>query len=355
MIPRFRRLNLRRSPRKIFQIVLTLLVLSGVSACETGPDKRERARHFVLAAVDPLPEDRNLHADHYPSSNERRIDLFAPHIQNLGGGYIGVGTDQNFTFIAWAKSEYAWLMDFDYVSVDVNRIHMFFIRQAPGYAEYRELWDRKNRTSSFKLLEDRFGAEPDFYRIRNAWKVAHRNWNDVPERLRELDMMSKRFGLSTFSNNPADYTYIRTMILENRIQAVPGDLKGGVTMQNIAVSARRMEMPIRLVYTSNAEEYMRFPDGMKANMLALPSDAKSLIIRTTTTGTRSVLGYPEGEKFPDDFPFHYNMQPLLVYQAWMRKDGEFRVLDMIKHNRKLEQGLSIQEQTPGQLETAGKQ
>ncbi len=345
----------RRRSYHRWTVWIPLIFVLALSACETGPDKRERARHFVLSAVDSLPEDRNLHADHYPSSNERRIDLFAPHIQNLGGGYIGVGTDQNFTFIAWAKSEYAWLMDFDYVSVDVNRIHMFFIRQAPTYAEYKELWQRKNRKSSFELLEKRFGGEPDFYRIRNAWKVAHRNWNDVPERLRELDMMSKRFGLSTFSNNPADYQYIRTMILDNRIQAVPGDLKGSVTMQNIAMSARRMQVPVRLVYTSNAEEYMRFPDPMKANMLALPADEKSLIIRTTTTGTKHTLGYPEGEKFPDDFPFHYNIQPLLVYQAWMRKDGGFRVLDMIRHNRKLEQGLSIQEQTPGQLETAGKQ
>ena len=336
-----RRFNLAVSPA-----LLVSLILAG---CQSGPDHAELVREFRLPRMDKLTEDRNLHADHYPASNERRIDLFKPHIQGLGGGYVGVGTDQNLTFIAWARSDFAWLMDFDYVSVDVNRIHLFFISQAPTFADFKNLWDRKNKTTSFALLEKRFGNEPDFYRIRNAFKVAHRGWNDVPERLRELDLMIRRFKLDTFVNNPQDYAYIRKMVEENRIQAVPGDLKGEITMREIGDAARRMNVPIRVLYTSNAEEYMRFPEPMRKNLLGLPVDQKSVIIRTTTTGTRQELGWPDGEKFPETFPFHYNIQPMTVFHVWLARGQNFRLLDMIRHSRKLQKGLSVQEKTPDAL------
>jgi hypothetical protein len=348
--------SLSRSPRGIRSLPrVALLVLFATAACESTPDLETRVRQFALSGVDKLTEDRNLHADHYPASNERRIDLFQPHIANLKGGYVGVGTDQNLTFVAWARSDFAWLIDFDYVSVDVNRIHLFFISQAPTFAEFRVLWDRKNRKSSFALLEKRFASEPDFYRIRNAFKVAHRGWNDVPGRLKELDYMVRNFKLETFVNNPADYAYIRAMVLENRIQAVPGDLKGPTTLIAIGDAARRMGMPIRVVYTSNAEEYMRFPEQMRKNLLGLPVDDRGLIIRTTTTGTKNELGFPDGEKYPETFPFHYNIQPLPVFQAWLARGENFRLLDMIRHSRQLAKGMSIQEKTPEALGQSGAQ
>ena len=241
-------------------------------------------------------------------------------------------------------------MDLDYVAVDVNRIHLYFLTQAPTYEEFRKLWDRKNRQTSYKLLEQRFsGDERDWGRIRRAWKVAHRGWNDVPERLRELRYMIRNFQLSTFANNPEDYAYVRTMALEGRIIAVPGDLNGAVTMKGIASRARQMEIPIRVVYMSNAEEYMRFPPNMRENIRALPVDQRSIVIRTATTGAKYVLGYPDGEKFPDKFPFHYNVQPVLVFQEWMNYSEKFKLLDMLRHNRKLQKGLSIQEKTPADL------
>ena len=125
-------------------------------------------------------------------------------------------------------------------------------------------------------------------------------------------------------------------------------------MREIGDAARRMNLPIRVVYTSNAEEYMRFPEQMRKNLLGLPVDAKGLIIRTTTTGTKQELGYPEGEKFPESFPFHYNIQPLTVFQAWLARGVEFRLLDMLRQNRKISQGMSIQETPPPAQPNAAK-
>lgn len=339
--------GLRRVLRSAVGALVAALAFFALS-CESlsdGPAPIEAAPE--LAQYDQLPADRGLHADHYPASNERRIDLFRPYIENLGGGYLGVGTDQNFTFIAWAKSEYAYLMDFDYVAVDVNRIHMYFISISPTYEDFKKLWRRDARQSSNELLEARFGGDPaDWKRIQLAFRVAHRGATDVPERLNELSYMERRFGLRTFSNDPADYQYIRTMIRERRILAIPGDLKGSVTMQGVARKARELDRPIRVVYTSNAEEYFRFPDAMRMNFLSLPVDEEGYLIRTTTTGAKYTLGYPEGEKFPEEFPFHYNIQKLENFKQWMSMGKGFRLLNMLKEARTIEKGFSIVEKTP---------
>ena len=88
----------RFSGRLLFACATALVFL--IPLCRSVPDAEERSRLFQLSKFDTLPEDTNLHADHYPASNERRIDLFRSHLNGLGGGYVGVGTDQNLTFVA---------------------------------------------------------------------------------------------------------------------------------------------------------------------------------------------------------------------------------------------------------------
>ncbi|MCB1327620.1 MAG: hypothetical protein H7A21_08170 [Spirochaetales bacterium] len=330
--------------RKPTRALFALLLLVPLAGYPNELDDQRHA-HFRVQEVDPTPEVRGLRNDHYPASNEMRIDLFRPYVENLGGAYMGVGTDQNLTFIAWARSDYAWLIDFDPVAVYVNRIHLFFISVSPTYQDFRALWDRGNRTRSWQLLEATFGASEDFNRYREAWQVAHRGSSDVPERLNDLDRMARNFGLRTFSNDPADYEYLRWMILNDRIQAIPGDLKGQTSILNISRAARAMFLPIRLVYFSNAEEYMRYPDALKQNIRLLPVDERSLAIRTCSVGARGFLGFPEGEKFPSD-PLHYNLQPLAALQEWMRVPGPFQVVEMLVGHRRLQPGLSIQENLP---------
>ena len=278
--------------------------------------KRNKSKTIpVLAEIDPPTQNRNLFADHYPASNEMRIDLFRPHIENLGGVYLGVGTDQNLTFIAWSKSDYAYLMDFDPVVVAVNRIHLFFIEKSATYAEFKTLWDRKNKKTSLELIKTQFAADPDYKVILQAWEVAHRGATDVPERLRDLYHMEKKLNLKTFTNDPEDYSYIRQMVLEKRITAVVGDLTGSKTMRSIGNAALSLKIPIRVVYMSNAEEYFRFPENFRQNILSLYHDDKSILIRTSTVGSKSI-GFPEGEKFTE-MPFHYNIQTIDNLTEWM--------------------------------------
>ena len=301
-----------------------------------------------LAEVDELPAERNLLGEHYPASNERRIDLFRPRIENLGGGYVGVGTDQNLTFIAWARSSHAWLMDFDAVVVATNRIHFALIEASATAEEMRAHWDPDERDATYALLKAKLGDDPAF---EEAWAVAWKARIGVPTRWKDLDSMSERFGLRTFTNDPKDYAHLRAMVTQGRITAVPGDLKGSKTLLNIARSAEQIGVPIRVLYLSNAEEYMRYPQPLRDNILVLPIDDDGKVIRTATKRARS-LGYPKGEKSLS-YPFHYNVQTLSSFKAWMRFERYLSVSNLLLNATALERGLS--ELTIGPEETALKE
>ncbi|EMO29100.1 hypothetical protein LEP1GSC170_5409, partial [Leptospira interrogans serovar Bataviae str. HAI135] len=90
----------------MFHFKAILFVLTGfiffISTCKTPlpknpwivPSLKEDERLFLA----PLKVDefvsKDLGGRHYPASNELRIDLFKPYIENLEGGYLGAGTDQ---------------------------------------------------------------------------------------------------------------------------------------------------------------------------------------------------------------------------------------------------------------------
>jgi hypothetical protein len=308
--------------------------------------KKDRHQVFLINQFDTLPEKRGLYASHYPISNEMRIDLFMNYIKDIGGGYIGVGTDQNLSFIAKAKSEYVWLMDFDPVVVGVNKIHILFLELAETYPKFRELWEVKNKKTSFELVKKRFENDPNFKYIKTAWEIAAVPVG-VPTRLRDLDFMSKNFGLVSFHNTPEEYTYLRELVLSKKIQAIPGDLTGTVSMKNISDSAKALNIPIRVVYTSNAEEYTKFPQGFRDNVIGLPTDSKSVLIRTITANAKTVFGYPKGEgvRFPTH-PFHYNVHPIDNLKLWLALKTRINLFNMLVKRTEVEKGLTIQNAKP---------
>ncbi len=300
---------------------------------------------LILREYDVLPLNRGLSASHYPASNENRIDLFYDYIKNLAGGYVGVGTDQNFTFIAWARSEYAYLMDFDPVVVRINRIHLYFIDISPDYKAFRNLWIPKDKNASLALIREHFRGDTDCNAILEAYHIATGDWSPVPSRLRSLESLALRHNLKTFVNQPADYDYIRTLVKQGRIQAVPGNLNGQKSFMSINHAFRKLKIPLRVMYTSNAEDYFKsYSKEFRRNILDLPADEKGILIRTCSIGARK-LGFPEGELIPEK-PYHYNIQPLKNMQEWMKTDSIQRVTVMLNSRTEMSRGLSMVKNLP---------
>jgi hypothetical protein len=300
---------------------------------------------FIIQETDPLPSKRGLTAEHYPASNERRIDLFMPYIANLGGGYIGVGTDQNLSFLAKAKSECVWLMDFDPEIVKVNKLHFLLFSKAENYTAYKDFWNVKKKKEMEAKIQEWTGANSKDY--LTAFQLGHLG-GFIPNRLGSLDYMGKKFGLITFSNSPEEFDYIKNLIQKKRIQAVEGNLTGTITLRKIAESAKKMNCPIRLIYTSNAEEYFTYPQEFRDNILALPIDEKGYIIRTISVGAKG-YGFPDGEMFPDTYPFHYNMQKLENLKKWMSLKSPLKVAGMMLGRKAITKGFSEIAKTPEEV------
>lgn len=308
-------------------------------------DLSEKWNGLKLREYDVLPKNRGLSAPHYPASNENRIDLFYEHIKNLGGGYVGVGTDQNFTFIAWARSEYAYLMDFDPVVVCINRIHLHFIDVSPDYPAFRKLWIPKDTSAPLKLIQSHFRNDPDYRKILEAYHIATGQWAPVPWRLRTLEALTSKHSLETFVNRKDDYDYIRALVKKGRIHAVPGNLNGLKTFMNINRAARNLNIPIRVLYTSNAEDYFKsYSKEFRRNILDMPVDDKGLVVRTCSVGAKK-MGFPEGELIPEK-PYHYNIQPLKNMQGWMLLDSVQRVMTILGERTALKRGISVVDRLP---------
>lgn len=278
----------------------------------------------------------SLRAKHYPISNERRLDLFYPFIKNKKGGYIGVGTDQNLILISWAKSDYAYLIDFDWVAVYINKLHLLFISNSNSFEEFKYFWFYKNKQKGQEIIQNKIIDKKEQEKYFYVYKIG---LESMPERFSDLEYITKNFNFISYHNNPEDFNYLKKLIEENKIHPVLGDINGNTILKKIGDSSKKICIPIRILYLSNAEEYYRYPKSFRENISNLFIDEDSLIIRTVTSGALE-FGYPDGEKFKE-IPFHYNIQKIKDLIEWFEEENLW-IYAMLKKNRiELQKGLSF--------------
>ena len=95
------------------------------------------------------------------------------------------------------------------------------------------------------------------------------------------------------------------MLEEGRIRPMLANLLDDAAIAGIAEAARQLEVPIRVLYLSNAEQYWRRYDPQyRQNIAALPFDAEAVLLRTLL-------------RVSIDKDFHYNVQPAENYAQWV--------------------------------------
>ena len=124
----------------------------------SGPLTEAQRAILFGSPEDEVPRKRDgilgMHEEeHYITGNERTLDLFHPHIADVGGGYLGVGTDQAYLFIDWARSDVAWLVDYDAEVQVVHELYRRFFAAAATPDEFLALWSKDGRASAKALLE----------------------------------------------------------------------------------------------------------------------------------------------------------------------------------------------------------
>jgi hypothetical protein len=257
---------------------------------------REDDAPLVLGGVAPSMEGR-----HYFTSNERSLHAFEATIRGKGGGYVGVGTDQAYLFIGWARSEFAWLCDYDPLVVDLHDVYRALLLAAETHDEFLELWSKDGRLLAHEAI-DLHAAEGDRSHLRALYRKQR---STVARRLAEVVVACATAKVPCWLTDAAQYAHVRDLVQHGRTRAMLVDLAGRRGLKGIGHAARKAGIAISVLYLSNAEEYWRlYPDSFRRNVDALPYADDAVVLRTLLIW-----------KVNRDYRYH--VQRAANFQAWL--------------------------------------
>lgn len=280
----------------------------------------EAARAVFLGSAEDEPpvelggvtEERKN--QHYVSSNERTLEAFHPRIRDLRGGYLGVGSDQAYLMIGWARSELAWLIDYDPVVVDIHAIYHALFAAADTPAAFRDLWRVEGKPQAIDAITTA-ATKPD---ARRRELLYRRYRARIAKRLDAVIAGMTAAGVPSFLTDQAQYTYVRELVRAGRVRSLVADLTQTTGVQQLALAATKLAVPVRVVYLSNAEEYWNsLSASFRANILALPVDERSVVLRTLLTWDKNQ-------------DYRYNAQLARNYQQWLAQPWVRTIRDVVR-------------------------
>jgi hypothetical protein len=245
-----------------------------------------------------------------------------------GGAYIGVGPEQNFTYIALTRPKVAFILDIRRHNMIEHLLYRAIFGEARTRSHFLALlvgrpWDAASDPGPSAPVEAVIAhaekSPPDeavfaqsHARLRAAverdmaldaedkktLEVAHRaflkgqldvHFELKPPQgrrypsLRELLAQKDPEGTARgFLATEEAFRFVQTMEREGRVVPVVGDFAGDRAMPGIAAWLSREKIPVSVFYTSNVEQYLLEPkvwSKWARNVAALPTDDKSLFIR----------------------------------------------------------------------------
>ncbi|MGH9340227.1 MAG: hypothetical protein ACRD1R_11745 [Acidobacteriota bacterium] len=268
-------------------------------------------------------------------SNETSYLHVIPLLEELGArgqAYLGVGPDQNFTYIAHLQPEIAFIVD---VRRDNLLQHLYYkslFMKAENRWEYLSYLfgkplpegfrpDESARASDLVSQFRRFSSDADYFQdnLAEFWEMIRR---PAPNLIRKTDAQAlKQVATAFFEDNlslkyrshgrrprpyypsyeqlitetdlkgrPANYLaserhfrFLKKMQEENRIIPVVGDFGGDKALRLVGEFLKEREFKVSAFYLSNVEFYLyrseTFPRFIE-NVRSLPLDENSLLIRS---------------------------------------------------------------------------
>jgi hypothetical protein len=331
---------------------LALLALASLGALcprearepEPSPNATEREMARLSAELSEPPgyfDTDNL------ISNETSYLQVADRLADAvpaGDVYVGVGPEQNFSYIARLRPRYAFILDirrqnmlqhllfaalFARADDPYQYLCLLFSRSCPS-ATPRGAWQGAERTlqtlappseaafaanlrAVFRHVEGRLGFvleerdRGDIQRIYRAFfeeqgEVRFRSfgrrgsYHPTYQTLLSVRSPSGRFG--SFLDSPEDYRFVRDLSRHGRLLPVVGSFGGPQALRAIGRWMRARGLTVSAFYTSNVEFYLMRDeafDRFVGNLRELPSGPDSLLIRAC---------FDYGRPHPAELPGH---------------------------------------------------
>lgn len=290
-------------------------------------DVRER---FASLPEDPKP-DELIRNSHYWISNERNLQLWYEHVKDLGGAYLGVGTDQNYMLAGWAKSDLVVVVDFDAAIADLHQVYGLFFDVAETYEDFYQRWSPAREAEGLALIDERLADHPNLKNIRKAYKIARQL---VWARFRIIRKAYDKTDIPTFVTDQGQYDHIRTLWRNGRVFARRGDFTANATLVTLGKAMKDSGFAFNVIYLSNVEQYVDYTPEWRRNFIGLPVGEKGVVVRTLGWGGFGFVD--EAEKY------HYNVQPAPKFLAWLEQSRVKNLPTMLHHRTRTDtQGLSL--------------
>jgi hypothetical protein len=285
-------------------------------------------------------------------SNERSYLHVAPELRALSaqasvnGVYLGVGPDQNFSYIAQLRPAMAIIVDIRRDNVLRLLLFKALFAQAKTRVEYLALltgrdppagdgWARQSIETIVRAIDqatpiasgqvaamqarllaviDGFGVPlsksehqtiTGFHRrfmasglslqFNSTGRAPQFDYPTYRDLLLEVDRLRK---YQSFLASEADFRFVKSLQARNLIIPAVGDLSGSTALAAVGRFLAGANLQVSAFYTSNVEFYL-FRDGsfprFIANLSRLPHQPGSLIVRSVfpggRTGTQTSPGY----------------------------------------------------------------
>jgi hypothetical protein len=249
------------------------------------------------------------------------------HALNLeDGAYIGVGPNQNFTYIAAVRPRLAFIVDIRRQNLIEHLIFKVLISSSETREDYlarlvsRPVSKKLGAAASLADVVDNIeatAADPAFYQeqlafileelsrmpdlslsrqdledvrliyrqfFRQGFDIKYDNWRSfffpsLKEFVLETDLNDRH---RNWLASEETFQYIRTMERENRIIPVVGDFAGDQALRRVGRLLESRQMAVSVFYVSNVEFYLfrqRKWNAWVDNVKRLPTTESSVFIR----------------------------------------------------------------------------
>jgi hypothetical protein len=267
------------------------------------------------------------------TSNEIEVGWIFTRLQETkvnGGVYLGVGPEQNLSYIASIRPKMAVLFDIRRQAMVQHQIFKAIFELSPDRADFIQMTFGKPRPAKLDSTTGIQAMWDAFWYIPTDTAMARKNYARIVDHLTrthgftfsdyEMQMMKNVYdafiaygpiittnggqnggrqpsntfadmtGYSydgagqprSFLSTEDNYRYVRNLHLNNLILTVTGDFGGPKAIRAVGDYLKARNAVVSAFYVSNVEQYL-FMDGKAnafyGNVAALPIDDKSVFIR----------------------------------------------------------------------------
>jgi hypothetical protein len=319
--------------RRLFAVAVVLgCVAAGLGqtrAAGSLPSRLSDQQFWMLMTQSSEP-DGSFRSDNLVS-NEIRFQWVIPELLRRvkpGGVYIGVGPEQNFSYVAALKPTVAFILDIRRGNADLHLLYKSLFELSADRADFvsrlvsRPRPDGLTAASTAAEIFTAFATVEPSERILNGNLASIRHQLTTEHRfpltgddLRRIEAISRVFFLAgtkiqyspygsfggttqptyaelmaatdeagdarSFLANEAAFAFLKDLERRNALVPLVGDFAGPKTLRAIGAYVRRYGATISAFYVSNVEEYLQPPQrrAFCGSVASMPLTGESVFIR----------------------------------------------------------------------------